>query len=186
MASIDALAYALDQFSGTLIFISHDVYFIRSLANHVVHVNAGQLTHYPGGYQYYLDKTKASSERAALTATGKYPPAASNRTLPRGQSDRTAGPAATRKDQKRLEAEQRQARSRERKVQQEIVDRLETEIQELEKQVTDLTAELENPATYEKPGRAVVVNRELLHAQERLAELNPAWETEAGKLSAIQ
>ena len=71
MASIDALAYALDQFQGTLIFISHDVYFIRALANHVVHVNAGQLTHYPGGYQYYLDKTKASSERAALTATGR-------------------------------------------------------------------------------------------------------------------
>jgi ATP-binding cassette subfamily F protein 3 len=154
-----------------------------------VHVNAGQLTHYPGGYQYYLDKTKASSERAALTATGKYPPAgaaASNRTLPREQSDRTAGAGATRKDQKRLEAEQRQARSRERKVQQEIVDRLEAEIQQLEKQVTELTADLENPATYEKPGRAVVVNRELLHAQERLAELNPEWETEAGKLSAIQ
>src|SRR5580765_654493 len=68
MSSIDALAYALDQFKGTLIFISHDVYFIRALANHVVHVNAGQLTHYPGGYQYYLDKTKAISERAALTA----------------------------------------------------------------------------------------------------------------------
>src|SRR5438876_2262653 len=68
LSSIDALAYALDQFEGTLIFISHDVYFIRALANHVVHVNAGRLTHYPGGYQYYLDKTKALSERAGLTA----------------------------------------------------------------------------------------------------------------------
>ena len=71
LSSVDALAYALDQFEGTLIFISHDVYFIRALANHVVHVNAGRLTHYPGGYQYYLDKTKAESERAGLTATGK-------------------------------------------------------------------------------------------------------------------
>ncbi|HLX72362.1 MAG TPA: ABC-F family ATP-binding cassette domain-containing protein, partial [Verrucomicrobiae bacterium] len=70
MSSIDALLYALDQFEGTLIFISHDVYFIRALANHVVHVNAGRLTHYPGGYQYYLDKTKAASARAALTAGG--------------------------------------------------------------------------------------------------------------------
>src|SRR6185503_17937010 len=51
IASIDALAFALDQFQGTLIFISHDVYFIRALANHVIHVNAGRLTHYPGGYQ---------------------------------------------------------------------------------------------------------------------------------------
>src|SRR5262245_21875336 len=76
MSSIDALAYALDQFEGTLIFISHDVYFIRALANHVVHVNAGHLTHYPGGYQYYLDKTKAESARAALTASGN------NRSVP--------------------------------------------------------------------------------------------------------
>jgi len=66
--SIDALAGALQQFEGTLIFISHDVYFIRALANHVVHVNAGKLTTYAGPYQYYLDKTAATSERAALTA----------------------------------------------------------------------------------------------------------------------
>jgi ATP-binding cassette, subfamily F, member 3 len=154
MASIDALAYALDQFQGTLVFISHDVYFIRALANHVVHVNAGRLTHYPGGYQYYLDKTKASSERAALTSTG-------------------------------LEAEQRQARSRGRKTQQEIVSRLEAEILQFETQLAELTAELERPATYEKPGRAAQVNREMVHVQERLAELNPVWEAEAGKLSAM-
>src|SRR5207249_11303735 len=69
--SIDALAAALDQYEGTLIFISHDVYFIRSLANHVVRVSAGQLTHYPGGYQYYLDQTAATSERAGLTADAR-------------------------------------------------------------------------------------------------------------------
>ena len=66
LASIDALLYALRQFEGTLLFISHDVYFIRELANHVVHVQNGRLTHYPGGYQYYLDKTAAL--RAAETA----------------------------------------------------------------------------------------------------------------------
>jgi ATP-binding cassette subfamily F protein 3 len=68
MSSIDALLYALDQFEGTLIFISHDVYFIRALADHVAHVDAGRLTIYPGDYQYYLDKTNAGSARAALTA----------------------------------------------------------------------------------------------------------------------
>jgi ATP-binding cassette, subfamily F, member 3 len=181
MASIDALAYALDQFEGTLIFISHDVYFIRALANHAVHVNAGQLTHYPGGYQYYLDKTRAQSERAALTSTGRNAGA-----VPESRRRDTApSPGASRKDQKRIEAEQRQARSRQRKAQQEIVSRLETEIEQLEARLAELTAELENPATYEKPGRAVEVNRELLHAQDELARLNPEWETEAGKLSAM-
>jgi ATP-binding cassette subfamily F protein 3 len=62
------LITALRQFEGTLIFISHDVYFIRALANHVLHVNAGRLTHYCGDYQYYLDKTAAASGREGLTA----------------------------------------------------------------------------------------------------------------------
>src|SRR5256885_6431602 len=112
MSSIDALLYALDQFEGTLIFISHDVYFIRSLANHVVHVNAGKLTHYPGGYQYYLDKTKAASARAALTAGG-----VAVATQSKKAGDTTAN-GMSRKDQKRIEAEQRQSRSRQRKAQQ--------------------------------------------------------------------
>src|SRR6266487_2703704 len=43
MASIDALIGALEQFQGTLIFISHDVYFIRRLSNHVVRIDAGAL-----------------------------------------------------------------------------------------------------------------------------------------------
>jgi ATP-binding cassette subfamily F protein 3 len=187
MASIDALAYALDQFQGTLIFISHDVYFIRALANHVVHVNAGQLTRYPGGYQYYLDKTKAQSERAALTSSGSNFGGASS-TSPNNSGRRGTPPSDSglnRKDQKRLEAEQRQARSRGRKAQQEIVSRLEAEIFKLETHLGELTAELENPATYEKPGRAAQVNRELVHAQERLTELNPEWEAAAGKLAAM-
>ena len=51
MASIDALVKALKEYTGTLIFISHDVYFIRALANKVLHVNAGVLTPYAGDYQ---------------------------------------------------------------------------------------------------------------------------------------
>jgi ATP-binding cassette subfamily F protein 3 len=178
MSSVDALGYALDQFEGTLIFISHDVYFIRALANHVVHVNAGQLTHYPGGYDYYLDKTKAASERAGLTA-------GVNRSLSKSDNVPANRMSNARKDQKRAEAEERQARSRERKTQQQVVHKLEKEIQELEARQAELTTELENPETYARGGRAVEINRELMHIQERLAELNPQWETEASKLAAI-
>ena len=182
MSSIDALAYALDQFEGTLIFISHDVYFIRALANRVVHVSAGQLTHYPGDYQYYLDKTQAQSERAALTAgaggltSGRAPGPAGDR----------ARPSQDRKEQKRLEAEQRQARSRECKAQQQIVHRLEKQIQELEQRQTELTAELEKPETYAIPRRAMELNRTLISLQEDLASLTSEWEREAGKLAAME
>src|SRR5436190_10242521 len=136
MASIDALAFALDQFQGTLIFISHDVYYIRAVANHVVHVNAGRLTHYPGGYQYYLDKTQASSARAALTAGAAV--------LPRDRLNHRAAASPTdrqnRQALKRQEAEQRQRKARVRKTQQEIVHTLEKEIQTLESRQAELVA----------------------------------------------
>jgi ATP-binding cassette subfamily F protein 3 len=51
------------------LFISHDVHFIRRIANQVPHVNAGQITAYTGGYDYSLEKTGLmNDERAALTA----------------------------------------------------------------------------------------------------------------------
>ena len=192
MSSIDALAYALDQFQGTLIFISHDVYFIRALANHVVHVDGGRLTHYPGGYQYYLDKSQAASERAGLTA-GVSNPCAAKSTQARvanqkasNRQDSEPGSAAARKEQKRHEAEQRQTRSRERKTRQMMVEQLESEIHQLETRQAELIATLEKPETYEKGGSAVAINRELMELQERLAALNPEWEQAATDLEQMQ
>jgi ATP-binding cassette subfamily F protein 3 len=184
LASIDALLYALDQFEGTLIFISHDVYFIRSLANHVVHVQNGRLTHFPGDYPYYLDKT-ASEQRAAaaLDPTGR------NRTnaspaLPDSSVD--SSDANQRRTQKRLAAEQRQARARERREQKQLVHRLEQEIADLETRQAELTAELEKPETYEQSSRAVEINRELKTIVARLPELTAAWEQAATRLTAIE
>ena len=71
IGSIDALIGALKQYEGTLIFISHDVHFIRAMAKSVLHISSGTLTPYAGDYQYYLDKSKATSARAALTAGDK-------------------------------------------------------------------------------------------------------------------
>jgi len=185
MSSIDALVYALDQFEGTLLFISHDVYFIRALANHVVHVNAGRLTHYAGDYQYYLDKTQATSARAALTSGAAGLPRHVTGPDAGEVSAPSVGLSASRKEQKRFEAEQRVALSRRRKVQQDTVARLESDIARLETQLAAATAELEKAATYEIPGRAAQLNRELLDAQDQLARLNPEWEAEAQKLLAM-
>jgi ATP-binding cassette subfamily F protein 3 len=180
--SIDALAAALDEYEGTLIFISHDVYFIRALANHVVRVSAGQLAHYPGDYQYYLDKTAAVSERAGLTAGVSGRPASGSAQAPGRDGIR---PSRDRKDQKRLEAEQRQARSRGRKAQQQIVHRLEKEIAELELRQTELTADLEKSETYEKPGAALQINRDLGAVMEDLGRLTVEWEQAASKLAEL-
>ncbi len=67
--TVESLTLALENYAGTLVFISHDVHFIRKLANKVLHVNAGQVSSYPGGYDYFLEKSGAGDERAAITAT---------------------------------------------------------------------------------------------------------------------
>ena len=67
--TVESLTLALERYEGTLVFISHDVHFIRKLATKVLHVNAGQVTPYVGGYDYFLEKTGTENDaRAALTA----------------------------------------------------------------------------------------------------------------------
>ena len=69
ITTVESLTLALERYEGTLVFISHDVHFIRHLANKVLHVNAGQVQAFAGGYEYYLEKTGATDDaRAALTA----------------------------------------------------------------------------------------------------------------------
>ena len=66
---IEGLILALQKFEGTLVFISHDVHFIRSLATKVLHINSGVVTPFSGGYDYYLEKTGAEENaRAAVIA----------------------------------------------------------------------------------------------------------------------
>jgi len=67
--TVESLTLALERYEGTLVFISHDVHFISQLATKVLHVNAGTVTPYAGGYEYFLEKTgTAEDARAALTA----------------------------------------------------------------------------------------------------------------------
>jgi acetyl-CoA acetyltransferase len=59
----------LERYDGTLVFISHDVHFIRKLATKVLHVNAGTITAYSGSYDYFVEKTGGlEDDRAALIA----------------------------------------------------------------------------------------------------------------------
>jgi ATP-binding cassette subfamily F protein 3 len=163
MASIDALIGALRGFTGTLIFISHDVYFIRQLAKHVLHVNHGRLTHYHGDYQYYLDKSVT-------------PPAAAPAPLPPPPKK-----VAPRHDQKRHAAQARHAQAEQRKK----VAALEAEIARLESRQSELAGALENPETYKNPAQAMELNRELTALTEALARDVAEWEQAAARLHEL-
>jgi ATP-binding cassette subfamily F protein 3 len=68
--TVESLILALEKYEGTLVFISHDIHFIKKLANKVLQVLNGEVVAFLGGYDYYLEKSglAAIGDRAALTA----------------------------------------------------------------------------------------------------------------------
>ena len=179
IGSIDALIGALKQYHGTLIFISHDVHFIRATATSVLHITTSpaqtgsRLTSYPGNYQYYLDKSKAISARTALTA-GSSP---NNGQLTTDNASQRAGGLREQKMQKRSQAEARNATDRKKREKEKHVHALEMKIAVLEGQQKELVSALEDSAAYQPGGRAVALNRELSAVTDDLTRLTNEWET---------
>lgn len=174
--SIDALVGALKNFEGTLIFISHDVYFIRALAQTVLHVHSGRLTPYAGDYDYYLEKSRATNERAALTAG--FTDARPVQSKAGGQGSAPAKPAAS--------ADASKGRSSEAKKLRVEVGKLEQRVSELEAKQAELTAELEAPETYQEPGKAQHLNRELSVIVSQLQSATEEWEKAASRLAELE
>jgi ATP-binding cassette subfamily F protein 3 len=182
IGSIDALIGALRQYEGTLIFISHDVHFIRAIASTVLHISGGRLTFFPGDYQYYLDKSRAGSERAALVAGDKLQNAQPEQAA---AAAKPAGPGMKEvREQRRLEAEKRKAEAkavRDRRRQAEV---LEMRILTLEGRQREIAAELEKPEAYDAGGDAIKLNRELMAVTEELQKVTAEWEAMAEETGA--
>jgi ATP-binding cassette subfamily F protein 3 len=194
VGSIDALIGALRQYHGTLIFISHDVHFIRAIATSVLHVTAspartaganhtgGKLTFYPGDYDYYLDKSKATSARIALTADRDVSQV--NGLAAVKVTKQTGSGSRKQKKQKRLEADSRNAIAKARREKEKRVHELETKIAALEEQQKELAAALEDPAAYQPGGSATAINRDLSAVAYDLTRLTAEWENVTAAVSA--
>jgi ATP-binding cassette subfamily F protein 3 len=174
MGSIDALIQALEDYEGTLVFISHDVHFIRAMARSVLHIAAGVLTPYSGDYQYYLDKTKASSAREALTAslTNYQPPSGTGHEMNKSSQ----GASSKTKEQKRAEAEARNARSKARKELEQKVTSIEQSLAALEKRKLELVELLQDGATYADAVKFRALSEELEQIEPKIAQETAAWE----------
>ena len=174
MSSIDALVDALKQFEGTLVFISHDVYFIKALANKVIHVAGGKLTHYQGDYEFFLHKTKSTSARASLTAGGAATP--QKQVAAKKQQQQPSGG----------QKEQQKAKAAQLKQLRQTVQKLEAEIEQLEAQKAEIEAQLAKPEVWNDGPRSGDLSRQLQKVEARLKVLSPQWETQAVQLEALE
>jgi ATP-binding cassette, subfamily F, member 3 len=170
--SIDALIGALKIYEGTFIFISHDVHFIRQLAANVLHVHSGRLTPYAGNYDYYLEKSKASDARAALTAG--FTDARPKQAAVSAPAPKAAAPAVKKPSANEI-----------RKFR-EHVGQLEKKVVELEKKQAEITSALEAPETYADKGKFHHLNRELSTIVDEINAATEAWETAATKLTEME
>jgi ATP-binding cassette subfamily F protein 3 len=158
MRSIEALISALSQYAGTLVFVSHDVHFIRSIATSVLHVQPGQIRFYPGSYDYFVEKAAADSNKVS-NISSEAPPRSESNT--RNQE----------KERKRLEAEARQQRSQKERELRSKLQQIEKRILELEERQQRLVVALQ-----ESNGSTSEQSLELKRVADELGMLMPEWE----------
>ena len=73
--AVDALIHCLQTYKGTIVFISHDIHFVRSLANVVYEVKAGSVRKFPGNFDYYQEKlAQGQAEHAQKARSQKIDP----------------------------------------------------------------------------------------------------------------
>jgi len=180
--SKEVLLDALVDYGGTLIFVSHDRYFVDRLATKVIDVGHGEALLYPGGYEAFLwrQKQAAAPAPAAPAASGApRPPSPSpKKTAP------VAAPASPARDyaaRKRDEAEQRR-RDRARRALQDRIADLETRIAEAERGIKELEAKLADPTVYGQPDAAKPVIDEHQSLMWAVGELLSQWEMLTGEL----
>jgi ATP-binding cassette subfamily F protein 3 len=144
LQSKDVLLEALSGYSGTLVFVSHDRYFVDQLATCVVDVSNGTAEEYPGNYADFLRARQGegveehSSERVETLA-------------PRSKGLDSAGDA-DKKQRKQEHARRREEQKRRRRLEKEV-EELERQVTELEQRQTDLEQELADPQLYADQAR---------------------------------
>jgi ATP-binding cassette subfamily F protein 3 len=165
--SKEVLLDALTDYGGTLVFVSHDRYFVERLATKIIEVGGGKVLVYPGAYTEFL-WSKAQGV-AAIPARPVPEPArtkaaAPPKAAPPSYEDRKRDVAAQRKRDKAMQA----LRAR-------IAD-LEARIADLEKSIKSLEARMAEPGFYQKHEDAQPVIDEHQSLMWKVGDLLGQWE----------
>jgi len=171
--SKEVLLDALKSFDGTVVFVSHDRYFVNGLATRVIEVEGGGLENYYGDYEYFLAK------KDALTG-GILAQAGSNRMdEPRSSVEPDALPEQPKEERKRGREEEKQRKREEDKLKKRLTE-IEREIAATESEVARLEEEMGQPGFFDDPERGKAGGERHAALNARLEELYGEWEGLAG------
>ncbi len=185
IASKEILEDALNSYSGTVLYVSHDRYFINRTATRILELENGALTVYQGNYDYYLEKkaelagTGMDSAAAAGNGSGSGPARLKDGTnaLPSAAwntasaSDAPASQSAQKQDWK----SQKEAQAAQRK-KENAIRRCEEAISRLEERISQIEEEMVLPEVCTNVPRLQELSREKEDADARLLELMEEWE----------
>jgi ATP-binding cassette subfamily F protein 3 len=157
-----ALEEALRQFEGTLLFVSHDRYFMDRVATHIFAFEPTRWRLYAGNYTDYIDSLRRAAEEARLVLPATKARIDSGASAP--GAARGAGSTSADKPRQKRRFPYRK------------VDELEAEIAATESRVQQLQAELNNPDLYRDGPRVKQTKQSFEEVQARLAELYEHWE----------
>lgn len=155
----EVLEQALDNYDGTLLFVSHDRYFINELANKIISVRDGHAKIYNGNYSYYLDE---KAKQAAAVQEAK--------------AEQTESATSTNQNQGKLSYQEQKARDSQKRKLERAVSDAEARIEKLENEEQEIQTEMANPdiaASFEKLGP---LQEKLSAVQEQLDQANTDWE----------
>ncbi|MEC5302331.1 MULTISPECIES: ABC-F family ATP-binding cassette domain-containing protein [Staphylococcus] len=154
--SKEMLEQALANFKGTILFVSHDRYFINELANKVYDVDYDGGTMYLGNYQYYIEKTE---EKAALKAKEELENPTVNDTVIK-QNDSYI-------DQKQQKREQRQIERQ--------IETCELNIETYEEEINEINHQLTLPDIYSDPEKANSLAISKSEIEQKLEQVMVEW-----------
>ncbi|MCC7124724.1 MAG: ABC-F family ATP-binding cassette domain-containing protein [Acidobacteria bacterium] len=180
--SKEVLLDALADYGGTLIFVSHDRYFVDRLATKVIDVGHGEAMLYPGGYEAFLWRQKELAVAAAAPVAAVKPaapsPAPASREAKTPRASAPAAPPPPARDyaaKKRDDAEQRK-KDKARKALETRVAELEARVSEAETRIKTLEAQMADGAFYADAARSKAVLDEHQGLMWKVGELLGQWE----------
>jgi ATP-binding cassette subfamily F protein 3 len=185
--SKDVLLDALEDFGGTLVFVSHDRYFVDKLATKVIEIGNGQALVYPGNYEEFLWSRKQQAKAAAEAAIAPPPSARKNKAAmppPQSPAASHAAPAqltaVSYEERKRVEADARRDKKA-RDARQKRIDDLEARIADREQAIKEVEAVMSAPGFYEnhESARPVIDKHQALMWE--VGDLMSQWEALNGK-----